>query len=99
MRCFIADGRGAEDADEPGHRQRKADDERDDAADVDSIEVVVASVAGCGIHVAEMEIAATKQKVVHDHDADHRTLEDGIAAEEGEETVGGSNNPPERCQC
>lgn len=98
MRGFIADGRCTEDADEPGHRQRKADDECDDAADVDAVEVVVASIGGCGVHVADMEITATNEKVVHDHDANHRTLEDGIAAEEREETVGGGNDPPERCQ-
>lgn len=80
--------------DEARQGQGETDDEGDDGAQVDAVRVVVARGGGAGEEVRAVQVAAAHEEVVDEQDGDDGALEDGVAAEEGEEGVGGRDDAP-----
>lgn len=72
---------------EPGQGEQKSNHKSGEGTQVEPVKKVIPAVWGECEQVGEDEVAFAYEKVVDKHYTNNRTLEDGVAAEEVEETV------------
>ncbi len=59
--------------------------------------VEIGGGGGCGVEVADLEVAVADEVVVGDDDAGDGGEEDGVSGEVGGEVVGGGEKVPRGC--